>query len=66
MLKNNRETKGADYAREAIAFIAKGQPRLKARIRVAEHVLQIGNYTEEGLAEWRAYLAMGCPSATDI
>lgn len=49
--------RGADYAAGVIAELKRDCRSRKARVRMAEMALSIGNYTAEGRAVWAAYLA---------
>lgn len=62
-MENSRAIKGADYAREAIAIMARetrseGARRGLAKLAISRH----GNYTPEGKTLWAMYLEQGCPS----
>lgn len=47
----------ADYAAAVIAELKRDCRSKKARIRMAEMAVSMGNYTGEGRAVWSAYLA---------
>ena len=55
--------KGADYARDYIAWMKAGTRSLSARRKMAEMAINIGNYDDAAKAVWREYLDAGCPSA---
>ncbi len=60
-MENSTRTKDADYAREAIAMIARETKQHSARVGMCKLVEAHGNYTPEGKALWADYLAKGCP-----
>lgn len=47
----------AQYASDVIAELQRDCKSRKARIRMAEMAIGMGNYTDEGRAVWRDYLA---------
>lgn len=49
--------RSAEYASEVIAELKRDCRSRKARIRMAEMAISMGNYTDEGRAVWRDYLA---------
>jgi hypothetical protein len=49
--------RSAEYASEVITELKSGCKSKKARIRMAEMAISMGNYTDEGRAVWRDYLA---------
>lgn len=54
--------KGADYAKDAVALVARGTRSHAARVVMATAAIgPHGNYTPEGKAVWAAYLAEGAP-----
>lgn len=61
-MENSRNIKGAQYAIEAVALIAKNRND-SARKTMANSAVRIGNYTPGAKAVWEQYLADGCPYA---
>lgn len=49
--------RSADYAADVIAKLKRDCRSKKARVRMAEMAINMGNYTAEGRAIWAAYLA---------
>lgn len=49
--------RNAEYAAEVIAELKRDCRSKKARVRMAEMAISMGNYTDEGRAVWRDYLA---------
>lgn len=49
--------RNAEYAADVIAELTRVCRSKKARIRMAEMAISMGNYTDEALAVWRDYLA---------
>jgi hypothetical protein len=62
-MENSLAIKGADYARDAVAMLASGNPNHSAREAMAKLAVAHGNYTDEGKAIWREYLEAGCPAS---
>lgn len=62
-IENSQSIKGAEYAAQAVAVLAHGNPNSGARKAMAKAALSHGHYTQEGLAVWQDYLARGCPAA---
>lgn len=56
-MKPRPAPRNADYAIEVIAELKRDCRSKKARIRMAEMAISMGNYTDEGREMWRAYLA---------
>ena len=50
--------RNADYAVGVIAELNRDCRSKKARVRMAELAIIMGNYTDDGRAVWREYLAM--------
>lgn len=59
-MQNDLAIKGAAYAKEAIALTSTNR-NASARKAMAAAAVRIGNYDEDGKAQWAAYLAAGCP-----
>ena len=49
--------RNAKYAADVIAELKRDCKSKKARIRMAELAISVGNYTDEGRNVWRDYLA---------
>jgi hypothetical protein len=49
--------RSAEYAADVIAELKRDCRSKKARIRMAEMAISMGNYTDDGRAVWRNYLA---------
>jgi hypothetical protein len=49
--------KCAEYARDVIAELTRDCKSKKARVRMAEMAINMGNYTDDARDVWRAYLA---------
>jgi hypothetical protein len=49
--------RSADYAADVIAELTRDCRSKKARIRMAEMAISMGNYTDEARTVWRDYLA---------
>lgn len=49
--------RNAEYAADVIAELKRECKSKKARVRMAEMAVSMGNYTDEGRAVWREYLA---------
>lgn len=61
-MENTTSIKGAQYAIEAVALIAKNR-NARARKTMAAGAVRIGNYTPGAKAVWEQYIADGCPYA---
>ena len=61
-LENSFAIKGADYAKQAIATVARETKQHKARVALATAIPMHGNYDDAGKALWADYLARGCPA----
>lgn len=48
--------RNAEYAAEVIAELKRDCRSKKARVRMAEMAISMGNYTDEARAVWREYL----------
>ena len=48
--------RGAEYAAEVINELKRDCKSKKARVRMAEMAISIGNYTDEGRVVWCNYL----------
>jgi hypothetical protein len=57
MIRPRPAPRNAEYAADVIAELKRDCKSKKARVRMAEYAINIGNYTDEGRAVWRAYLA---------
>jgi hypothetical protein len=49
--------RNADYAADVIAELKRDCRSKKARVRMAEMAISMGNYTDEARTVWRNYLA---------
>jgi hypothetical protein len=49
--------RNAEYAVEVIAELKRDCKSKKARVRMAEMAISMGNYTDDGRAVWCDYLA---------
>ena len=56
-MATTKAPKGADYARDVIAELTRDCKSKRARVRMAEMAVRMGNYTDDARDVWRAYLA---------
>ena len=56
-MATTKSPKCAQYARDVIAELTRDCKSRKARIRMAEMAIGMGNYTDDARDVWRAYLA---------
>jgi hypothetical protein len=56
-MATTKAPKCAQYARNVIAELTRDCRSKRARVRMAELAIGMGNYTDEARDAWRAYLA---------
>lgn len=59
-MENSSRIKSAEYARQAVAMIARNR-KADVRAKMAALALERGNYDAGGKAIWRAYIDADCP-----
>ena len=56
-MATSKAPKCAQYARDVIAELTRDCKSKRARVRMAEMAISMGNYTDDARDVWRAYLA---------